>query len=81
MIVVMILDLDAFKSINDSLGHHTGDLMLKAVAERLTHCARQGDTVARMGGDEFMFILPDLTHAQDAAIVAQKTLDSLSQPH
>ncbi|HHT9130195.1 MAG TPA: diguanylate cyclase domain-containing protein [Candidatus Brocadiaceae bacterium] len=81
MIVVMILDLDDFKSINDSLGHHMGDLMLKAVAERLTHCARQGDAVARMGGDEFMFILPDLTHAQDAAIVAQKTLDSLSQPY
>ncbi len=79
--LLWILDLDGFKDINDSFGHHTGDLMLKVVAEQITHCVRQCDTVARMGGDEFTVILPDLTHAQDAAIVARKTLDNLRQPY
>lgn len=80
MVGVLFLDLDGFKTINDSLGHHMGDSLLKTVAERLTKCMREGDTIARMGGDEFMVIIPGLAHAQDAAIVAQRTLDSLSQP-
>ncbi|MBU6391764.1 MAG: diguanylate cyclase [Planctomycetes bacterium] len=78
---VMFLDLDGFKNINDSFNHHTGDLLLRAVAERLIQRLRKSDTACRMGGDEFTVILPDLTHAQDAAIVAQKTLDNLSQPY
>lgn len=58
LVAAMILDLDCFKTINDSLGHRAGDLMLKIVAERLTQCVREGDTIARTGGDEFAIILP-----------------------
>lgn len=80
MAAVMVLDLDNFKIINDTLGHHVGDLLLKAVAERLKRCVREGDTVARTGGDEFTVILHDLVHVEDAAPVAQKFLDALCQP-
>lgn len=80
IVAVMILDLDSFKSINDTLGHHVGDLLLKAVADRLTRCIRKGDTVARMGGDEFMVILPDMGHALNAVPVANKIILALRQP-
>ena len=80
VVAVMLLDIDDFKTINDSLGHQTGDLLLKVVAGRLIKCVREGDTVARMGGDEFMIILPDLVQPQDAALVAQKILAILDQP-
>lgn len=76
---VMFIDLDNFKNINDTLGHGTGDMLLKAVAQRILDCLREGDTVARLGGDEFIVMLPDLAHIQDAAQVAQKILDILSQ--
>ena len=77
---IALLDLDRFKQINDSLGHGVGDLFLKAVAERLTDCVREGDTVARLAGDEFAVILADMRHEDDAAYAAQKILDSFLQP-
>lgn len=80
IVAIMILDLDSFKTINDSLGHQVGDLLLKAAAERLSRCIRKGDTLARMGGDEFMLILPDLADALNAAPVASKIIHVLQQP-
>jgi len=77
---VLFLDLDRFKTINDSLGHSTGDRLLKAVAERLRAGVREGDTVARLGGDEFIVILDDMAQPQDAALVAQKIIESFVPP-
>ncbi len=82
---VMMLDLDNFKVINDSLGHSIGDELLKEVARRLLECTRIEDTVARLGGDEFVILLLDLGHhktetADNAAQVAEKVLHSLAQP-
>jgi diguanylate cyclase (GGDEF)-like protein/PAS domain S-box-containing protein len=79
-LALLFVDLDNFKKINDTLGHDTGDKMLKEVALRLIECVRDSDTVARMGGDEFMIILPRITRAQDAAIIAQRIIDSLMAP-
>lgn len=80
IMAVMVIDLDNFKTINDSLGHHTGDLLLLAVAERLIKCVRESDTIARTGGDEFIIVLPEITYPVNAAIVANKILDTLSKP-
>ena len=77
---LLFLDLDGFKLVNDSLGHSVGDTLLGAVGDRLKSCIREGDTVARLGGDEFTLILNTLTNAEDAALVAQKVLDTLSAP-
>ena len=77
---LLFLDLDGFKQINDSFGHAIGDLLLKAVARRLTGCLRGSDTVSRLGGDEFTVILPAIPTAQDAARVADKILATLSEP-
>ena len=76
---VLFIDLDHFKAINDSLGHETGDAVLKIVAGRLTHCMRATDTVARLSGDEFAVILQDVTCGQDAGHVARKVLESVRQ--
>ncbi len=76
---VMFVDLDDFKMVNDTLGHTAGDTLLKEAATRLSECTRSGDTVARIGGDEFAVVLGDLARAEDAAIVAQKVIDRLSQ--
>ncbi len=80
LVAVMLLDLDRFKAINDTLGHTMGDLLLKSVAERLAQCVREDDTVARLGGDEFTVLLPEIRYIQDAAAVAQKILDALALP-
>jgi diguanylate cyclase (GGDEF)-like protein/PAS domain S-box-containing protein len=79
-VAVTMLDLDNFKTVNDTLGHDVGDLLLKAAAERLSAALRKGDTVARFGGDEFVLILPDLKGIEDVIQVAQKIVDSFRQP-
>ena len=80
-LAVMFLDLDHFKDINDSLGHGVGDQLLKSVAQRLVASVRSSDTVCRQGGDEFVILLADVEHAEDAAISAQKILATLTVPH
>ena len=80
-IAVMFLDLDRFKHINDSMGHAVGDSLLQSVAKRLVGCLRKSDTVSRQGGDEFVILLPEIAHPEDAAKSANKILSSLSEPH
>lgn len=80
LVGVMFIDLDRFKLVNDTHGHAEGDELLKNVALRLRNCMRAGDTLARQGGDEFTVLLPDLFHAEDASIIAEKILDELKAP-
>ena len=80
LVGVMYLDLDRFKTINDSFGHGIGDELLIGVAERFRAAIRSCDTVARMGGDEFIFIFGDLASNQDTVKPAHKVLDALSEP-
>ena len=77
---VLFLDLDRFKVVNDTLGHDTGDFILKDVARRLVASVREGDTVSREGGDEFVMILPDLERPEHARVVADKILKELARP-
>ena len=77
---LLVLDLDRFKGVNDTLGHHAGDQLLVLVAERLRACVRESDTVARLGGDEFTVILNDVTSAEEVSVVARKILAALSGP-
>ncbi|MBW4505740.1 MAG: EAL domain-containing protein [Scytonematopsis contorta HA4267-MV1] len=76
-LAVCFLDLDRFKTINDTLGHAVGDKLLQSVAQRLTNCLKEYDTIARWGGDEFTVILPEITDASDAGRVTQEILDAL----
>jgi diguanylate cyclase (GGDEF)-like protein/PAS domain S-box-containing protein len=79
-LAVMFFDLDRFKAVNDTLGHSAGDLALKAVGERLLACLRRSDSAGRLGGDEFIVLLPALDNTGDAAGVAEKILAQLAQP-
>ena len=78
---VLFLDIDRFKSINDSLGHEIGDRLLQSVALRLARCVRNTDTISRHGGDEFVILLAQITHTRDAAVCAEKILRRMSVPH
>ena len=80
-LAVLFLDIDHFKHINDSLGHLLGDDLLRAVGRELTMCVRSSDTVSRHGGDEFVVVLSELEHAEDAAMGAQKIIAALARPH
>lgn len=79
-LAVMFIDLDRFKLVNDTMGHVTGDELLKQVAIRLKECLRRGDTLARIGGDEFILLMTDLKDRRDAVEVAEKFLKSLQRP-
>ncbi|HEB66993.1 MAG TPA: EAL domain-containing protein, partial [Gammaproteobacteria bacterium] len=80
LVAVMFMDLDRFKNINDTLGHNTGDQLLLQLSERLKHSVRDGDTIARFGGDEFAILLDDVDNENSIAAVAQKLLQTLSEP-
>ena len=77
MLAVMFLDLDRFKTINDTLGHATGDLLLKKVVERVKGCIREKDLIARWGGDEFTLLLPEINCREDASAIAQRIIEVL----
>jgi diguanylate cyclase (GGDEF)-like protein len=80
-LAVLFLDVDRFKHINDSLGHMIGDRLLQSIAHRLLGCVRASDTVSRQGGDEFVILLSEVTHAQDATFCADKILEVIRAPH
>jgi diguanylate cyclase (GGDEF)-like protein/PAS domain S-box-containing protein len=80
-LAVLFLDLDRFKYINDSLGHAIGDQLLQSISKRLLATVRNSDTVSRQGGDEFVILLSEISHPEDAATSARKILLSLNVPH
>jgi len=81
LLATMFVDVDRFKTINDSLGHHIGDALLQQMAARLVGCVRDDDTVARSGGDEFVVVASRLRQAEDAAQLARKILQRLNEPY
>jgi diguanylate cyclase (GGDEF)-like protein/PAS domain S-box-containing protein len=80
-LAVMFLDVDGFKSVNDSLGHAVGDRLLQSIARRLVACVRGSDTVSRQGGDEFVVLLAEMSDPQDAVCVADKIVADSKLPH
>ena len=79
-LAVLFVDLDGFKPVNDQFGHAVGDGVLKEIAQRLRTAARDGDTVARIGGDEFLVLMEDIDNAADCAVLAERMLQALAQP-
>lgn len=79
-LAVLFLDLDRFKHVNDSMGHSAGDKLLTQVADRLSRVLRKEDTLARMGGDEFVVVMEHIQHGRDAAVLAEKLIQTLLQP-
>lgn len=77
---LMFLDLDRFKSINDTLGHRVGDLLLQVIAQRLRETLRESDIIARFGGDEFVVMVTGVEHEKDVALIAQKLVEAISRP-
>jgi diguanylate cyclase (GGDEF)-like protein/PAS domain S-box-containing protein len=80
-LAILVIDLDKFKDVNDSLGHHIGDKLLIEVAQRLMMCVRESDITARIGGDEFVVVLPAIATPHDAAEISQKVLQEISMPY
>ncbi|MBF0473559.1 MAG: GGDEF domain-containing protein [Nitrospirae bacterium] len=78
---LLFIDLDRFKYVNDTFGHHIGDMLLKETASRFNSCVRESDTVARMGGDEFTVILSNIKNREDVEIVASKIVQSIMNPY
>ncbi|NWG86913.1 MAG: EAL domain-containing protein [Hydrogenophilaceae bacterium] len=79
-LAVMFLDMDRFKTVNDTLGHLIGDQLLQSVSQRIRACLRDGDTLARIGGDEFMLLLPHIRSRDNAGLIASKVLETLKAP-
>lgn len=80
-VAVLFLDLDRFKNVNDTLGHHIGDLLLQEVARRVRLCVRGSDTISRQGGDEFVILLPNLDDLGDVVLVIDKLIESIANPY
>jgi len=80
IVSVVLLDLDKFKQVNDTMGHFYGDALLQEVAKRLEGCVRKSDTVSRLGGDEFILLIPQIKDAEDTVRVVQKIVESFEQP-
>jgi diguanylate cyclase (GGDEF)-like protein/PAS domain S-box-containing protein len=81
LLALLYLDVDRFKQINDSMGHAIGDQLLRSMAHRMTDCVRESDTVSRHGGDEFIVLLPEVAHGDDATVCAQNLLAALRRPY
>jgi diguanylate cyclase (GGDEF)-like protein len=80
LVAVMLMDLDRFKEVNDTLGHHNGDLLLQRVSQRLQGVLRDGEMIARLGGDEFGILIPEIGDRQACALVAKRLLKTLEEP-
>ncbi len=79
-VAILFIDLDGFKDVNDTMGHEAGDHVLKEVARRMRGCVRETDTIARIGGDEFLMILGEIHSSENAALIAEKVIGQISQP-